>query len=339
MIRKMKYLPCLCIVLAMLFASPTVSANDKGVLTGGQKYDLPGWFSHGFLEFDEEVAEANEAGKQVIAFFHLDECPYCVRMLDENFRTGETRQFIEKNFRVTGVDMKGGLEVTWTDGQPYTENELTRHLGVYGTPSVVFLDRKGAKVLQLNGYRDPVAFRQALDFVNERHYRKTSFSDYLVNLDRKAVYQFAHHEMLQQATYFKDYRGALVILFEDRYCGECARFHEKTLNHPDVLAGLQDVLFVRLDADSNQKIVTPDGKMMTTRQWMDDLELTFRPSLVMFNEGRELYRADGIKYHHHLSEGLAYVKSGYIDYPIIGDFKKAYRNRMMESGKNVDFSE
>ena len=320
-------------------ASSTVNASEKGILTGGQVYDLPGWFSQGFLEFDHEVAEANKAGKQVIGFFHLDECPYCVRMLDENFRAGETRQFIEKNFRVTAVDVKGGIEVTWADGQTYTESELTKHLGVYGTPSVVFLDPTGAKVLQLNGYRDPAAFRLALNYVQGRHYQATSFSDYLANLDRKPVYEFAHHELLQKATYFKDYRGPLVILFEDRYCTECARFHEKTLHHPDVLAGLQDVLFVRLDADSKQKIVTPGGKMMTARQWMDDLGLTFRPSLVMFNEGRELFRADGIKYHHHLSEGLAYVKSGYLDYPVIGDFKKAYRERMMENGKNVDFSE
>ncbi len=335
----MKRLSRLLIALAVATVSLTLNASDKGILTGGQKYDLPGWFTHGFLEFDHEVSEANKAGKQVIAFFHLDECPYCVRMLDENFRTGETRQFIEKNFRVTGVDIKGGIEVTWADGQTYTEIELTRHLRVYGTPSVVFLDPTGKKVLQLNGYRDPAAFRQALDFVQGRHYRTTSFSDYLANLDRKPVYQFAHHDLLQKATYFKDYTGALVILFEDRYCTECARFHEKTLNHPDVLAGLEDVLFVRLDADSNQKIVTPGGKTMTTRQWMDELGLTFRPSLVMFNEGRELFRADGIKYHHHLSEGLAYVKSGYIDYPVIGDFKKAYRERMMANGRNVDFSE
>lgn len=335
----MKRLPCLLIALAVFIASSMANASDKGILTGGQVYDLPDWFTQGFLEFDHEVSEANKAGKQVIAFFFFFECPYCVRMLDENFRAGETRQFIEKNFRVTGVDIKGGIEVTWADGRIYTENELTRHLGIYGTPSVVFLDPTGEKVLQLNGYRDPAAFRQALNFVQGRHYQTTSFSDYLANLDRKPVYQFAHHELLQKATYFKDYRGALVILFEDRYCTECARFHEKTLNHPDVLAGLRDVLFVRLDADSKQKIVTPGGKTMTARQWMDDLGLTFRPSMVMFNEGRELFRADGIKYHHHLSEGLAYVKSGYLDYPLIGDFKKVYREHMMENGRNVDFSE
>jgi thioredoxin-related protein len=335
----MERLFALLIAIAVLVAPVTVNAAEKGILTGGQVYDLPDWFTHGFLEFDYDVAEAKKAGKQVVAFFHVEECPYCVRMLDENFRVGETREFIEKNFRVVGVDIKGGINVTWSDGRSYTENELVRHLGIYGTPSIVFLDQAGSRVLQLNGYRDPVAFRQALNFVQGRHFLRTSFRDYLADLDRKAVYQFEHHDLLQQATYFKDYRGAIVVLFEDRFCGECARFHEKTLNHPDVLAGLQDVLFVRLDAESKQKIVTPDGKLMTARQWMDELGLTYRPSMVMFNEGRELFRADGIKYHHHLSEGLAYVKSGYRDYPVPGDFKEAYRARMMENGRNVDFSE
>ena len=90
----MKRLTGLFITLAVFIASSTVNANGTGILTGGQKYNLPDWFTHGFLEFDHEVSEANKAGKQVIAFFHLDECPYCVRMLDENFRSGETRQFI-----------------------------------------------------------------------------------------------------------------------------------------------------------------------------------------------------------------------------------------------------
>ena len=335
----MKKLFRFLVVLLVSIASIHSQASEKGVLTGGQIYDLPDWFTHGFLEFQLDVEDARESGKLVIAFFHLDECPYCVRMLDENFREGEIREFVERNFTVIGVDVKGGIELTWTDGRSYTEIELTRHLGVYGTPAVVFLDQAGNKVLQLNGYRDPAAFRQALDFVQGRHFQSSSFSDYLHQLDRKPVYQFARHDLLDKVTYFKDYRGPLVILFEDQYCGECERFHQKTLNHPDVLAGLQDVLFVRLDAASRQKIVTLDGRLTTARHWMDELQLTFRPSMVMFNEGRELFRADGIKYHHHLSEGLAYVKAGYRDYPVLSDFKKAYREAMMQSGQDVDFSE
>ena len=169
--------------MAVLVTPATVNAAEKGILTGGQVYDLPDWFMHGFLEFDYDVAEAKKTGKQVIAFFHVEECPYCVRMLDENFRVGETREFIEKNFRVVGVDIKGGIDVTWSDGRTYTENELVKHLGMYGTPSIVFLDQEGTRVLQLNGYRDPVAFHQALNFVQGRHFRRTSFRDYLADLD------------------------------------------------------------------------------------------------------------------------------------------------------------
>jgi thioredoxin-related protein len=335
----MKPLIYLLILFAILITPVNAAADDKGILTGGQVYNLPDWFKHGFLEFDLEVSDAKESGKQVIAFLHLDECPYCVRMLDENFRSGETRALLENNFHVVGVDIKGSLDVTWVDGRIYTESGLSKHLRVYGTPAVVFLDQAGNNVLQLNGYRDPAAFRQALNYVQERHYQTTKFVDYLSKLDRQPVYQFASHRLLQKATYFKDYNQALVILFEDGYCGECTRFHEKTLNHADVLAALEDVLFVRLDTESTQRIVNLEGKMMTAHQWMVELGLTFRPSLVMFNAGRELFRADGIKYHHHLSEGLVYVKSGYLEYPVPGDFKKAYRARLMDKGMNVDFSE
>lgn len=325
--------------MALVFAPFCSIAMDKGVLTGGQKYDLPDWFIQGFLDFDMEVSAAEEEQKQVIAFLHLDECPYCVRMLDENFRTGKTRDFIEQNFHVVGINIKGDLEVVWSDGKTYRENSLARHLKIFGTPTVVFLSPKGENVLQLNGYRDPVAFRLAVDYVSGHHYRSSSFSEYLVNSKRQAVYSFAQHPLLQTATYLKDYPQALVVLFEDQYCGECARYHDKTLNHPDVLNGLKQVLFVRLDADSDQRIVTPEGKFMTPRQWMDELGLSFKPSLVMYNEGRELFRADGIKYHHHLSEGLSYVNYGFRKYPKIGDFKKAYRAALMDNGINVDFSE
>lgn len=335
----MKQFIFLLISIAIPALPSSLTAAESGILTGGQVYDLPDWFKQGFLEFDLEVSEASNNGKQVIAFLHLDECPYCVRMLDENFRSGESRTFIEKNFNVVGVNIKGALDLTWADGRSYTERELAEHLRIFGTPTIVFLDQSGDKVLQLNGYRDPAALRRALEYVQQRHYQRTGFADYLDSLDRQAIYEFAEHHLLQKATYFRDYDRALVVLFEDRYCAECARFHEKTLNHPDVLAGLQDVLFVRLDAGSTQPVVNLEGRMLTARQWMDELGLTFRPSLVMFNAGRLLFRADGIKYHHHLSEGLAYVKSGYLTHPVLREFKRAYRESLMQSGKNIDFSE
>ena len=69
-IRKMKRLSCLLITVIVLTAPATMHAGEKGILTGGQKYDLPDWFAHGFLEFQLEVSEANETGKQILCERH-----------------------------------------------------------------------------------------------------------------------------------------------------------------------------------------------------------------------------------------------------------------------------
>ena len=70
-----------------------------------------------------------------------------------------------------------------------------------------------------------------------------------------------------------------------------------------------------------------------------EYDLTFRPAFVLFNSGDEKFRADGIKYHHHLTEGIVYTKSGYLQYETLKDFKNAYREALLKSGRNIDFAE
>jgi len=67
--------------------------------------------------------------------------------------------------------VRGSLEVKWVNGATYTERGLAGHLGVRGTPTLVFLDQDARNVLQLSGYRDPRALRAALDYVQSKRYR------------------------------------------------------------------------------------------------------------------------------------------------------------------------
>jgi thioredoxin-related protein len=335
----MKYLlPIFTIVLLAIFSLQPNYAAEGGV-TGGVIYDLPSWFKSSFLDFEDEVEESKSKGKHLMAFMHLDECPYCNRMLKENFVEGSSASFMKNNYEVIGINVRGDLDVTWIDGVTYTEKELAEHLKTIATPTIVFLDFDGNKVLQLNGYRDPTSFRYALDYVQSKQYYKESFADYVASLKKTEVYEFRSHPLLERVTYFKGYDKPLMILFEDQQCIECDRYHDKTLNHPDVLYAMEGFLFVRLDAESSQKVVDLNGKVTTPKQWVKNLGLTYRPSLVLFNSGKELFRADGIQYHHHLTEGLVYSMSGFWEYGTLREFKNAYRAALITSGKNVDFSE
>jgi len=60
-----------------------------------------------------------------------------------------------------------------------TEKELTRALGIQYTPTLFFLDEKGALVARLNGYLPPKRFAAALDYAAGRSGRAQSFEEYL----------------------------------------------------------------------------------------------------------------------------------------------------------------
>ena len=172
----MRLLSICLAALVLAFTGASAADSAPGKVTGGEAYSLPPWFKMSFLDFPAEVEQAREQGKHVMVFLHLDNCPYCARMLRENFVSGDNRQFMEKHFDVIAVNVEGSLEVKWTDGRTYTEKTLARHLNMVGTPTIVFLNTNGDNVLQLTGYRDPRAFRRALDHVQTKGYTSRPFS-------------------------------------------------------------------------------------------------------------------------------------------------------------------
>ena len=327
-------------VLTLFVAGPAAAQLPPGRLTGGIVYSLPQWFKPSFLDFREDIVEARKQDKQVMLFIHLDECPYCARMLSENFVSGDNYEFMRKHFDVVGVNVRGNLEVTWVDGTTYTERALARHLGTFGTPTIVFLDADARKVLQLSGYRDPRSLRQALEYVQSKRYRSQPFTAYVAARGKPAVYALRDHPQFSNVTYFKGYKKPLAIVFEDRECAACARFHEKTLNHPDVMAELKEFLVVRLDAESSRPIVDLKGNATTPAQWVNALNLSYRPAVVLFNEGREIFRMDSLLYHFHFKEALRYVSGGYYKrYQGIFSYNAARRQELLRQGIDIDYSE
>jgi thioredoxin-related protein len=321
-------------------AGPAPAQTVPGKLKGGVAYSLPGWFKPSLLEIREDVAEARAQGRHVLLFLHLDECPYCERMLRESFTRGETHDFMRKHFDVIGINVRGAMEVTWTDGSVSTEQALARRLKVFGTPTLVFLGGDGGVALKLAGYRDPRALRHALEYVHGGHYRRQPLAAWLEQRDRPAVYELREHALFSNRRDFEGYRGPLAVLFEDRQCAECARFHDRTLRHPDVLAEMKKLLVVRLDADSGERVVMPDGSVTTPAQWAKALGLAARPALALYAEGREVFRFDGHLYHFHFKEALRYVSGGhYKRFASISRYNAARRAELLKQGVDIDYAE
>lgn len=142
-------------------------------------YEIPSWFKQSFLDLAEDVKEATAANKHVLLFFHLDNCPYCAKMLKDNFEAEPQKNFIQKNFDVIDLNVLGSREVMFSQDISLSEKELATKLDIKYTPTVLFLDSDNKVITRLNGYQAASDFIRIMDFVQTKAYQKSNLDEYL----------------------------------------------------------------------------------------------------------------------------------------------------------------
>ena len=329
------------VIMLLAWAAGGIAAElPRGKMTGGIAYELPVWFKNSFLEVRDDAAEAGAQNRHLLLFMHLADCPYCARLLDENFRQGETKDFLQQHFDVIAIDIRGSHAVEWLDGRSYTEKELADVLKVVGTPTLLFVDEQGKVVLRLNGYRQPGAFRQALEYVHGRHYLSETLAGYVERQNAGTAHPFRLHTKSAEMTDFEGYTKPLAVIFEDKDCTDCDEVYAKVLSHPDVQPELARFTVVRLDAYSTQPIIDLDGTKTTPKDWALRLNIAYRPGVVLFNEGKERARMEGMLYRFHFKELLRYVSGRhYQEYPATNQYNAARREELLKRGEVIDYSQ
>ena len=100
---------------------------------------------------------------------------------------------------------------------------------------------------------------------------------------------------------------------------------------------LGQYLLIRLDANSEEPIVDNRGNPTTPRAWSNSLGLTYRPGLVLFDQGNEIARVDGMLRTFHFSQVLRYVaERRFLEYPTFRDYARAHQEQLLEAGVDID---
>ena len=331
------------VVTAASFLSLTLGAAageqpTMGKVIGGQVTEFPHWFKESFLEIAEDVKEAKEQNKHVLLFFHLDNCPYCYKMIEENFKAAPYAKFLKNNFDVIVINIRGDREVALNQESSFKEKELAQHLGVRYTPTILFFDNKNKVVLRLNGYRSQQAFKYALDYVNDRAYISTSLSRYIEDKSSEQVYTLRDNNSFSDIVDLSSVSDKpLAVIFEDSSCDGCDTFHDEILKLPETVKLLKKYTVVRLDAFSKQPIKDVSGNSTTPRALASALDITYRPGVVLYDKGKEIMRIDGMLRSFHFQQVLRYVaKRHYTQYPKFGDYRKVNSRAILKSGRDID---
>ena len=107
-------------ILVLCLPALALAAGDGETLSELQNpgYEAkPAWFKNSFLDIREDVAEAAQADKRVILYFYQDGCPYCAKLLQDNFGDRDISATAREHFDVVAINLWGDREVTDTDGE------------------------------------------------------------------------------------------------------------------------------------------------------------------------------------------------------------------------------
>jgi len=327
-------------VLLIIVTSNIQLSYAEGKVTGGQVSKHPAWFKESFLDIAEDVSEAADSDKHVMLFMHLNGCPYCYKMTEENLKNAPYTDFIKENFDVIALNIKGDREVALNEDISFTEKELAEHFKVIYTPTVIFLNSENKVVARTNGYRYVGDFKHVLDYVYTKSYAETSLAKF-IDKRKKATYSFRTHPLLTETNNLKSLTGKpLAVLFEDKSCTDCDALHDGYFKNSEVNSILKKFHFVRLDALSTKPITGIEGEKTTPRQLAEKLNLTYRPGIVLFDEGTEIMRIESLLYKYHFTEVLRYVaERHYKKYPkSFYDYLGVRTDELLKEGKVIDLS-
>ena len=244
-------------VFFLLLAVPAHAADgDEG---------MP-WFKESFLDIREDIAEAKKANRRLMLYFYQDGCPYCAKLIRDNFGQKSIADKTRKHFDVIALNLWGDREVTDLAGKTMPEKEFARATKVQFTPTLVMFDEQGEVALRLNGYLPPHKFEAAVDYVGQRLEKKQSFADYLAKHAREPASATLNEAPwllpapLKLADTLKRGGRPMIVLFEQKECAACDEMHLEAFPRPEVKELLGKFDIARIDMASREPVQTPDGK-------------------------------------------------------------------------------
>jgi thioredoxin-related protein len=326
---------------ASLYAQEADNQLSAGMVNPGY-VEKPSWFKDSFLDIRDDISEATETGKRVLLYFYQDGCPYCERLVKENMSQKDIVDSLQNKFDVIAINMWGDREVVGLDGKETTEKNFAVANKIMFTPTLQFLDEQGKHVLRLNGYVPPHKFIVALDYVSLKKEKDGSFRDYMAKVNPSAGSGELHtNSSFIQAPYdlsARKFGKPLLVFFEQKNCPPCDELHEDVLKQQGSAELLKKFDVVLLDTWSKTPVITPQGKNTTAENWGKQLNLTYVPSMMFFDEnGEEVFRTEGWLRTFHVQSSMEYVSGkAYLQEKEFQRFVEARASRLREQGIEVD---
>ena len=283
--------------------------------------EYPDWFIDSpFLELNDDLANARAAGKQgLMVVYSTEGCSYCGRFIKKSLGDPQIAALIRKHFSSVGLEIFSDTNLVGPQGQETTVKAFAKQEGVMFSPTVLFYDNDGKRVLRITGYQSPVRFKTTLQYVIGKHYQTQSIAEYAQRVSNTRPEPVSTASLRQDPLFSKPpymlqrnvfpASEPLLVIFETTDCEECDVFHNKVLGDKQVRGLLEKYEVVRLDSRDNKLVViTPDGSRITPASWYKRQGFSRTPALMFFNErGLTAIETDNLVLKNRMMNSINYV--------------------------------
>lgn len=333
------------LMMPQLQAAPAANTTDNELAFDDQPLaealHLPDWFNLSFLDLNESLEEALNEGKDgLIIYFGRKDCAYCKALLEDNWGDPAIARYTQRHFNVIAIEVRGSRTVTDFNGKKWSEKDYSTAMRTNFTPTLLFYNKQAQLALKLPGYRPKYQFRAALEYVADAHYARESFRDYLARAELALSFglpELNDNEVFQPPPYNLNRRHIrdsqslkpLMVFFEHPRCHACDVLHGDTLSNPQIEQQLQQLDVVQLNTQKTTPVITPDGRKTSASAWANELDLTFAPALLFFDEkGNEILRIESVIRFYRLNKVLEYITGRhYLRYPTFQNWLQHSRNQ------------
>ncbi len=129
-----------------------------------------------------DFADATKSMKNFAILWEMRGCPWCKRLHLENFAREDIRGYLQANFNLLRLNLRGTQQLTGFDGEKLPEEELSYKYGVNSTPTFQFFkpaDAARGQELGRAGYLNPETMLTLLRFIHEKGYEKGSYEEWV----------------------------------------------------------------------------------------------------------------------------------------------------------------
>ncbi len=337
----------LFVIIITILVNIAFSA-ERGDFFGAKNVEqMPHWFKKSFLELNDDLIEAQNSGKYIILYFHQQGCPYCEKLINDNFKNKQLVEEIRRDFEVIEINMWGDKEIVDFNNKEFSEKDYASFLRVQFTPTLFFLDNKGKTILRLDGYQSIIKMHKIIDFIVSNSYLSTSFAKFIANyksgknqpltpLNYEEFFADKPYNLIRNTKYFAD--RYLAVFFEKSNCNTCDRMHKNIKKSKKIINMFKQMEVVQLNIGIDEKIITPDGIRTTSSQWYEKLKLTYKPAIVFFTkDGKEIIRKDAFFRQFHFESIIDYVLTdSYKNQPNFQRYIEHKADKIRAKGVNVD---